>query len=79
MKRYQTIEMLVISVEDQDVLTLSNGGQYSAGGSEQSIMNFGAINPLSLPLSCIYACRLSSMSLSNASRSTHLTTLESAE
>ena len=41
MKRYQTIEMLVISVEDQDVLTLSNGGQYSAGGSEQSIMNFG--------------------------------------
>lgn len=43
MKRYQPIEMLVISVEDQDVLTLSNGGQYSADGdnSEQSIMRFG--------------------------------------
>ena len=41
MKRYQTIEMLVISVEDHDVLTLSGGGQYSAGANEQSIVKFG--------------------------------------
>ncbi len=40
MKQYQTVEMLVILIEDQDVLTISNGSQYVAG-DERSVMSFG--------------------------------------
>ena len=41
MKQYQPVEIVVMSLKPQDVLTVSYGGQYVVGGNQEKL-DFGA-------------------------------------
>ena len=41
MKQYQPVEIVVMSLKPQDVLTVSDGGQYVVGANQETL-GFGA-------------------------------------
>ena len=41
MKQYQPVEIVVMSLKPQDVLTVSDGGQYVVGANQEKL-GFGA-------------------------------------